>query len=534
MLDSIWNEQSGQEVIYQWVDWLQSSSLSHLQFDQEIKLSPYNERDIGDRRAISGSVSPDIDISSLKRYNDEQRHENFRKNFHECCICAGEFPGTYFARLPCQHFFCLNCMRTFSNMHVKEGTVTKLQCPNPKCGGMIPPGLLRRLLGEEEFEHWESLMLQKALESMSDVCYCPRCETICIKDEDNHALCPKCYFSFCTLCRDKRHVGVECMTPEMKLRYLQERQYSSNLNDDQRYHERELINELLSVKEIHHSAKQCPSCMMAISRTEGCNKVVCNNCGQSFCYRCNKAIDEYGCDCRDGQSELFPQEEIQSCEEGINDSQVVGQMQAELFDDNSPNCFYCGQIKEQQNSSQLEDYQRHPEHDESFDLLNQEQQNSSSELKDNKTHPSELELTLELLSLEEINRSAKQCPSCKMAITRIEGCHRVICTNCQQPFCYECNNTLDFGYDDDHEIHEPFVVRRHSGYSGYYSGYSGYYSADSAHPCPKCGEINEKDLDDNHIFCSACKNHHCYLCRMMVKIRSQHFHPKGRCKRRTY
>lgn len=93
MLDSIWNEQSGQEVIYQWVDWLQSSSLSHLQFDQEIKLSPYNERDIGDRRAISGSVSPDIDISSLKRYNDEQRHENFRKNIHECCICAGEFPG---------------------------------------------------------------------------------------------------------------------------------------------------------------------------------------------------------------------------------------------------------------------------------------------------------------------------------------------------------------------------------------------------------------------------------------------------------
>ncbi|CAI8588203.1 unnamed protein product [Vicia faba] len=301
-----------------------------------------------DSRVVSGIGCIDADIPFLQSYNNERRHQNFLKELHECCICYSEYPGTEFVQLPCKHFFCRKCVQTFTQIHVKEGNISNLQCLDAKCKDMIPPSLLKRFLGDEDYKRWESVMLEKTLASMSDVVYCSRCETPCIEDEDQHAQCPKCFFSFCTLCRERRHVGIECMTLDMKLQLLQDRQNSSQLKGNQRRLELEKINEMLSEREIRRDSKFCPSCDMAISRTEGCNKMKCGNCEQYFCYRCNQALDAsdpYG-HFRDGSCELFPREMIDNwqVQARVNPLQEIQQVHAELFHLGGSACPSCRQF----------------------------------------------------------------------------------------------------------------------------------------------------------------------------------------------
>lgn len=285
MLDAAWSDLLGQEVVYQWVEWIRNSSLSHLWFDGKIMMG----EDIittnkGDVRAISRSLPLESLIPSMLGYSSKKRHQAFLEEVHMCMICLNQSKGSNFVKLPCQHLFCVKCMETLCKMHVKEGSLFQLVCPDTKCNTSIPHNLLKRLLSVEEFERWDRLALEKALKCMADVVYCPKCEVGCLQDDDNNAQCPKCSFTFCGLCKELWHPGKQCLTTEQR---LQRQKASGKLTQT------EMAQEILNIRELYKDVRLCPTCRVAINRISGCNKMMCTSCGQLFCFRCCKAISGY-------------------------------------------------------------------------------------------------------------------------------------------------------------------------------------------------------------------------------------------------
>ncbi|KAL6652119.1 hypothetical protein ACP70R_011044 [Stipagrostis hirtigluma subsp. patula] len=317
MLDTIWAELPRQEVIYQWVEWLRNSSRSYIWFDGRMTLGPDTVTHNGDNRAISRTNSLESIIPLMLSYSTKKRYQAFLEDLHMCMICLNQSKGSNFTRLPCQHLFCVKCMETLCRMHVQEGSVFQLVCPDTKCNASIPPYVLKKLLSKEEFERWDRLVLQKTLDSMSDVVYCPRCVIGCLEDENNNAQCPECSFIFCSFCKGPCHPGKQCLTPQQKILLRQA---------PGRMTEREIAQEMLNIKELYKDVRLCPKCRMAIAKTEGCNKMVCGSCGQYFCFRCGKAITGYEHFRDGGNCELFAAREIAEWERQMEAMQIGQRM----------------------------------------------------------------------------------------------------------------------------------------------------------------------------------------------------------------
>ena len=98
MLDSIWAQQPGQEILYEWVQWLQSYALSHVGFVDGIVIRQPDMM-IGpvDVRAVGEIVSVESAVQCLISYNEERCHESFLNGLHDCMICFSEHPGNSYA-----------------------------------------------------------------------------------------------------------------------------------------------------------------------------------------------------------------------------------------------------------------------------------------------------------------------------------------------------------------------------------------------------------------------------------------------------
>ena len=306
-LSRIWEEQErGVPMVFCWTDFLLSVFTDGCKQGETL---PEANILVTESANSQSQKSATATIQLMVEYNAMRKSQLFRNAVQHCNICYEEALGTAFFVLECSHFFCKSCMSTQVNLCIDEGDLESIKCSDTGCRRLLQPHEIKSLVSAEAFERWEDLTLKRALDRMADASYCPRCGTISLEDlEENCADCPKCFFVFCTLCEEGRHPGVECVGPETRLAIL--KQKAAGGGKDAVTELRRKEQEYLNLIELEKFTKPCPTCGMAIERTEGCNKMTCVQCGSFFCYKCGSAIRGYNHFKEGSTCILFDEEEI--------------------------------------------------------------------------------------------------------------------------------------------------------------------------------------------------------------------------------
>lgn len=255
-------------------------------------------------------LAPEQVLLHLMRYTAAREMEAFQLSTWTCGICFTEVKGSQCLKLAkCGHYYCMDCMAQYCKTLLGEGTVEAMKCPDVKCRDPLAPHVIQQLLSEEDYTRWESLLLQRTLDKMADIFYCPRCNTTCIEDPDHMAQCSNCFFAFCTLCYGSWHPGVKCLSPEARMEMKLKQAARSGSSAEQQRRDLDAVHQMMSLKLVSETSKNCPACGMAIEKTEGCNKMTCGYCGAFFCWQCLQVVDGYQ-HFHQGSCQMFEPEEI--------------------------------------------------------------------------------------------------------------------------------------------------------------------------------------------------------------------------------
>lgn len=150
-------------------------------------------------------------IDYLLSYNEEHGRELYLQSSHCCEICYNIKMGHDCVRFLCSHVFCKECVKQYFTSNIQEGNVDLVKCLGFNCKIRPSTDLVKNLVGEELFERYDGILLKRALESMSDITYCPRpkCHNPVICDPNEKcAFCSVCSYTFCSVCKMVYH-GVE-------------------------------------------------------------------------------------------------------------------------------------------------------------------------------------------------------------------------------------------------------------------------------------------------------------------------------------
>ncbi|XP_071787062.1 E3 ubiquitin-protein ligase RNF14-like [Asterias amurensis] len=344
-LDQLWEEnhsEAGEVIIFQWVQFLVDESLQLLNVQSPLSLDFHkvlrsnsfevaeegsidnstvqhaanafhepvkravlaeNETDnsILDTRAIQDIGCANLLLRTLIEHDRAERQRVFNTSFYNCQVCFSDKTGSDCMDFQgCSHVYCKECMREYFQVQIGEGNVKGLNCPETKCNSPALPSQVRELVGKELFATYDRLLLQRTLECMEDIVYCPRvlCQCPVMKEKDSTiCVCTACAFPFCVKCRMAYHGVSPCRLKKdeiLKLRKeFEEGDEETRARLEQRFGRRvfrDVLEEFESQRWMDKNSKECPKCHTNIEKIDGCNKMACSQCRSFFCWICLKIL----------------------------------------------------------------------------------------------------------------------------------------------------------------------------------------------------------------------------------------------------
>ena len=197
---------------------------------------------------------------------------------NNCSICLQEIKEKF--TLICGDFFCTDCIRQSLLTAMKKiSNLDLLSCPT--CNEKIEVNTIKKLLTEEEFNHYNYLITKIEGYRKEEYIPCPYPDCPDFADinqfnntnivicQNGHTFCKKCLELLDKNIKEKEH---ECF----KNISLEEQKTTEFLKKNRNF-------------------RKCPKCKNYVVREGGeCNNMTCTNiwCGYEFCWICNGKYEE--------------------------------------------------------------------------------------------------------------------------------------------------------------------------------------------------------------------------------------------------
>ena len=206
---------------------------------------------------------------------------NILEKNDNCTICMSEIKEKY--TLICGDFFCRECIKETILTAMKEiSNLDRLSCPT--CNELIEENTIKKLLSEEEFNKYQTLMIKitglKNKDKDLIPCPFPDCPGWAKENQSsNNIIFCQYGHTFCKKCQNVLDIN-----------------YRQN-NDDHKCNEdiTDEEYETMAFFKENKNYRKCPNCQsMVVREGGGCNNMTCTNvwCGYEFCWICNKKYED--------------------------------------------------------------------------------------------------------------------------------------------------------------------------------------------------------------------------------------------------